>query len=207
MANGEQLKPAFAEELIAPFYQTQPLGEEERLTYYIYRPMYETLSTDLMMQLIDYTGSILETEDINSEYNNLKIQRLIAIVADMPDAASVEKRGAVWQHLISSDWVHMYGNSRDLDRAVMNVTDREPELGDEIRKIQQSVLAEKRAAFAEAVHGDTQLSCLAEGNASLEEAMNAYHVVREHYPEALLGYNSMIVLAMSERHLTAQAAQ
>ncbi len=207
MATKEQSQPfkqEFGQALIAPFDQTFPFGKEEPLSHYIYEPMRETQSADMLIRLIDYAESIIETDDVNSEYNHLKILRLAALVADMPDSLPLEERTRAWRHLIGGDWVHMFGDMGELDRVIIDVADKDPELGDEIRKVQQSVFEEKSTTLEKVVGEDERVPRFTFEGFSLERAMEGYGTVQTHYPDVLPAYNTLVAISMSGHRMSVQ---
>ena len=207
------LNPHLAAELIAPGDQWHPFGEDDALSHYIYEPMREARSTDKIIELIDYTESTINTTETNNEDNQLKISRLAALVADLPEELPLEERTRAWRHLINADWVHLFGDTHDFDRVITTLAREDAAIGSEIRKVQRSVFEKKLAALNEKIGDDPRIPRLADGkglfvpryvnrNAWFEQAMGGYDPIRKNYPDELPLYNSLVVLSMSDHRLT-----
>jgi hypothetical protein len=202
----EQPIERVAEAIITPEDQTVPFGDGDTLAHYhLYQPMRETGSVDRMIEVIDYTEPMIDKTETENEYNQLKIARLAALVADMPDTLPLEERTRAWRHFISADWVHMYSDTYDVDRVITTVAREDTELGNEIRNVQNRVFEEKLTAFTKKTGEIPRFmreslfstSRSASRDDWLPQAMDGYDHVRKRYPDALPAYNTLVILAMS----------
>jgi hypothetical protein len=203
-----QISDHIAFELVAPLDAVRPFGAGEILSDYLYRPMKDSGSADPMIGFIDYAERFIDTEYIDSQYNHTKILRIACLVQDIPEELPLDERARAWRHLLNADWVLMFGELNEIEGVIRRTAAKDPELGDEIRKIQFETFQAKATKLDELVGEDERVPRFARDRQfDFGSAMDGYDVVRDEYPEALLTYNSLVVLAMSDHRMRGEDEQ
>ncbi len=202
LAQPPKISHEIALELVAPLDSIRPFGAKEMLSDYLYRPMKDSASADVMIKFIDCAERFIDTEEIDSQFNQTKILRIACLVQDIPEELPLNERVRAWHHLLNSDWVRMFGDLNEMEGVISRTATRDPELGDQIRRVQFEIFQDKATKLDEIVGKDSRVPRLASDEGfALEPAMDGYNVVREQYPEALLTYNALVALAMSSHRM------
>jgi hypothetical protein len=142
-----------------------------------------------------------QLDNTDSEFNQLKIDRLIALVRDMPSGVPLAERTQVWHKLLDSDWLHGAGEpSYSLEQAMHAVLTSDPELGEELKNIKKNVVLKKLAIVERAVYGDSRIPSFRDGTISFNEGMDIYNLIRQDYPDVLSAYHSLVILSIRERN-------
>lgn len=203
------LNQGLVRELLFPETSYRPFGKGEPLSRYLYDQMEMTQSADFMIAFIDDTESYISPHD--DETTQIVIERMAALIADMPDGVPEDERLRVWEHLFDSDWVHMHANKDQIERAIRSagvvrpsfIESRlgiiEKELPGYIGRIGerlQLVLNRKYEALRVREDLPSGMPDLPSISHSSKDTLDWYTELRQHCPDALPLYNSIVVLKM-----------
>lgn len=203
------LNQGLVKELLVPEISYRPFGKGEPLSRYLYDQMEETQSADVMIAFIDDTESYISPHD--DETTQIVIERMTALVADMPDSVPEDELLRVWEHLFDSDWVHMHANKDQIERAIraagvvrpsliesyLGVGERElPGYTGQIGKRLLLVLSRKYEALKAREDLPVGMPSLRSISHSSKDTLDRYTELHQHCPEAVPLYNSIVVLKM-----------
>ncbi|RWZ78972.1 MAG: hypothetical protein EOT04_02570 [Candidatus Chaera renei] len=191
------LKDRLVYRLLCPNPNYRDCGSQDSLSGYLYKPARERRSADAIIAFIDAAEGCIDKEDIDNALNHLKMQRLFAIVADMPIEIGTEERLRAWGYLLDSDWVSMFANPGDIDRMIGAVAFNDQAFAGAIYNRMKQVFTRKVTRFSTAVGFSEEIPRLSWRHFSLDEAIQGYGAVQAKHREYLPQYNAMVTLAMS----------
>jgi hypothetical protein len=186
--------------IVFPWDQSQGFGRNDALAgYVLYCPMERSQSVDKMVELIEsaqayiYTGG--EDAGIGHESNELAIDRLLALAADIPTAVPEDEQLRAWCHLLDADYVHMYAHHSSLESVLGKMKSTQPKFTDQIYKLMADVVEKKCDLFDANVGFSDEVARPSTDNFDFEAAMDGYSKLRETHPETLPLYTSIIILS------------
>lgn len=185
----------FVIELIAPRDAYRPFGGDDSLSEYLYRQVLEDQTADVMIAFVDDVETLIDTEEPDSQLNQEKILRLIALVADIPREVPETERLKVWRHLFEADWVHMCSQMGDIERVMSGVERAQPEFAPLILGEARAVLTSKSEQFGRSVSFSDEIPKVLASGFDSHAALDAYARIHQEHPELIPVYNSMLSLS------------
>lgn len=172
--------------LIAPDPPYLPFGANEPLSDYLYRPMKEESSTDRMIAFVDTVEEFIQTENGTgpaNEFNEMKIQRMLALVGDMPQEIPESERLRAIKHVLDSDWVLNHAGIWDVRNFIHDQLNKNPDLDHQLRALIIELIDKKLAALLNDTRTSELVSGVSTGSFSIDMAMDTATAIREAAPD------------------------
>ncbi len=190
----------FLRMIIIPEHESTHAGSDDALTHYFYRKAAEGEPEALLAAVYETSSLLTYGQDgwpQIEEVNELKIARLLAMIADMPSEIDAAVRFDVWEAALNADWLHwserdgeiLAGALRRLsenDAAHLSSVACAVERAIEVKK---KILKEKTDYNKEVVETIKEIS------------LEGYDFIRDNYPKLLMLYNSLFMLSIAEQEV------
>lgn len=200
---GHTLNPNLVRILIDPEDPSWPRGHVDPLSTSLYRLASEGDAAGVMTALVDQAEEHLyKPAGYGFELNEMRVERLFALVADMPASLPDEARLLAWQHLARSDWVHVWGHHDSFRRAMSYARPEDPEFFDNMLLPGIKTVFEEKCAIIEENIGfsdDIPEVLATQDGHDYSKEIDGFLNIKEHYPEFEDTYHTMLVLASSIR--------
>jgi hypothetical protein len=200
------LTEGFVGALVNPDVAYRPFGRQEPLSDYLYRQFQATGRADTITGFIDAVEPFINKEDggVIEEYNEMKIRRMTALIADIPKEVPVATRMVAWEHLLSSDWVHQFGDPEIIIGAVSRMGRENPFMGRLVTASFDRLMQAKAANVQQAVAWSNRQPVPLQPDFDIHAALNEMAEVGKSHSEGLPAYHSLLSLGLIARSLRHQ---
>lgn len=197
---GLEMNHDFATEVFLP-EDKQNFGENDPISDIIYDSMIGTESAEPLIDLIDLSRDFINI-DFENVRNQLAIDRLLALVRDVPEKVSVVERQRLWEHLLAADWIHTYASPGSLEEAAFDMLDNNLDFVPPLQASVATVLSEKLAKFSETVGFSEHVTSPYPWNEDDSDAREkSFYHIRDTTPEALDLYSAVIELSSLSQNM------
>ncbi len=118
-------------EIVNPVILHQGAGQDDNLVRYLYRQMEASGSPELITDFLEIAKDLIDmgSRGEEREENVLRVARIIAVFADMPDTISAIARHKAWKSLLDSHGIVGKARFGALSTAIRHTERNNPELG------------------------------------------------------------------------------
>lgn len=178
--------------IIIPDYEYRPNGRGDELTSYFYEKALNG-EPEVLLAAVYASEDLLEKADgkpMMDEANELKIDRLLAMVADIPPEVDMTVKSDVWQIVLEADWLHWSESQYATEIAIRRLSERDPGFVSNLKHIVDLVVNNKKRTLCEQTGYDKNVVSPAAD--SLDNEGMSYIVSR--HPAAAMTYQSLVAL-------------
>lgn len=185
--------------IIIPDYEYRPKGREDELTSYFYEKALRGEPEALLAAAYaseDLLGKV-DGKPKMDEANELKIDRLLAMVADIPPKVDMTVKSDVWQIVLEADWLHWSESQYATEIAVRRVSEQDPGFVSNLKRVVDLVINNKKRMLREQTDYDKKVVLPAADSLGSEDIS---YIVNRH-PVAAMTYQTLVVLCGVQRDL------
>lgn len=172
--------------LIAPDPPYLPFGANEPLSDYIYRPMRVESTADRMIAFVDTVEKFIQTlggTDPANEFNEMKIQRMLALVGDIPEEIPDSERLRAIEHVLGLDWVLNNAEIWGVRNFIQDQLNKNSDLDKQLRAIIIELIDKKLAVLLGDPRTSELVSEMSTGKFSVDIAMDTSTAIRKAAPD------------------------
>lgn len=172
--------------LIAPDPPYLPFGANEPLSDYIYRPMRAESTADRMITFVDTVEKFIQTggsTDPSNEFNEMKIQRMLALVGDIPKEVPDSERLRAIEHVLGLDWVLNNAEIYGVRNFVQDQLNKNSDLDKRLRAIIMELIDKKLTLLLGDPRTSELVSEMSTGKFSVDMAMDTSTAIRKAAPD------------------------
>ncbi len=184
----------FLEGVLEPDFAYRPDGIEDGLVHYFYRKAQAEPEAFLAIIAAAKEFMFYDEDGVVAleEINELRIDRLLAMVADMPSeserlAVDPTLKADVWEIILHAEWLHYAASPLSLKRAVERAANKDSGFVPYLRILIEKALNHELTKFKEHVNYDQNAALL------IEDRHNPkiLSYVMDNYPKILPCYRSI----------------
>ena len=167
-------------------------GRGDGLTSYFYKKALEG-QPEVLLTAVYEAESLLEKDNdgnpLYTELNELKIDRLLAMVADLPLEMELFVKTDVWEIIVEAEWLHWAESTFALERTVSRLGEQDPGFLPQLVHLIEGTISTKTSALREKTGFDKNLVLPSEPG-----EVDTLTYIMDHHPGALVQYKSLDVL-------------
>ncbi|MBI3494718.1 hypothetical protein HY004_01915 [Candidatus Saccharibacteria bacterium] len=193
--------------LIAPDPPYTPFGADDSLSISVYRPMKAEGSADKMIAFVDAVEEFIQTgggTDPANEFNEMKIQRVLALVGDIPEEIPDSERLRAIKHVLDLDWVLNHAGILEVSSFIQNYLRKYPDQDESLKAAITDLIDKKLAVLLDDLRTRELVSGISEGSFSVDTAMEIATAIRETAPDVLPVYDGLVQLLLVAKSYTAK---
>lgn len=172
--------------LIAPDPPYTPFGADDPLSVSIYRPMKAEGKADRMIAFVDAAEEFIQTgggTDPANEFNEMKIQRILALVGDIPEEIPDSERLRAIEHVLGLDWVLNNAEIWGVRNFIQDQLNKNSDLDKQLRAIIIELIDKKLAVLLGNPSTRELVSEMSTGKFSVDIAMDTSTAIRKAAPD------------------------
>lgn len=189
---------AFLQHIINPQAEYLPNGRDDALTHFFYEKALKGEPEALLVALFNCEGLLERKSDSQiamSELNELKVDRLLAMVADMPVEIDLATKIDAWHIVLEADWLHWAERDGATERAIIRLAEQDAAFLPQLWHTVTELVVMKLKLLREQTSSDSKISL----DAIDSHDSDIMNYISSHYPEAKVTWNSLIVLRKAQQ--------
>lgn len=191
--------------LIAPDPPYTPFGADDSLSISVYRPMKAEGKADKIIAFVDAAEEFIQTEDGTgpaNEFNEMKIQRILALVGDTPEEIPESERLRAIKHVLDLNWVLNYAGILEVRNFIQYQLNKNPDLDQQLRAVITELIDKKLATLSSDSRTSELVSGISAGSFSIDTAMETAAAIRDAAPDMSDVFDGLIQLLFAADSLS-----